>query len=628
MSILSRLFGKQNDNAEETRAITHIDERNKGNARNDPPRDVDLNSVEYIPLPPSPPTWELDGRDEFHREYENPQLKQIFQAGWNRQYAKVIKLATGLDPKLLSGRVGEIVAKAYRDIIQKRLKTNQLKPAARWAKEMLDTIPSHCIDTDKRRYNKILAKLDKAGIQHSFLPIEAPPPNSEPLFQLSLGANWCLGKVKSFSKGERPDTAFHLMALTADGSLYEKHNEKSNVTPGSSGALRKLDHGGKVLAECAISHDIYRSGCGPRSTFCSIMDCAGSLHIYNSSLALVLERDLQQDRRVKEHFRTTQTDYWGAFRSQIRAVDVNTDGRFHLFTLADEAWCCSADGETVWGVRMPLNEGWLRVVGRSQRVGLAAEVESALQTLGLTLPVTPQEIKKQYRLLALQHHPDRNPADPNAHHHMQKINEVFKILTGVDPSMIDIEVEESEVTYFRRKCPDHVVEAGPFRLEVWGPSGPAQDWIYGAAFSAQGAGAFLATYSGKVVEVDGVGVPIRVYDVGTVLSEIVDAGDHLYFLTPTRLYVLEQRERLIALVDVFRQGRFIVTETGFGLLDSKLFQWFTPSGSKIGEIITRDPIRALYDSDEGVVLETRQHRAVVGGFRLFKIAEKVKENDV
>lgn len=279
------------------------------------------------------------------------------------------------------------------------------------------------------------------------------------------------------------------------------------------------------------------------------------------------------------------------------------------------------DGETVWGVRMPLNEGWVRAIGRSERTGPGVEVEAALNRLGLTLPVTPQEIKKRFRALAQRHHPDRNPDDPSAHKRMQEINQAFEILTGVDPAMIDINVEESEVTYFRREAPDQVIEAGPIRLEIWGPSGPAQDWVYGASFLACGTGAFLATYSGKVVEVDGAGVPVRVYDVGTVPNEIVDTGDYLYFLTPTRLYVLEGRDRLIALVDVFRQGRLLVTSSGFGLLDNKCFQWFTPSGDKIGEIATRDPIRALYDSDGGAVLKTRQHRSIVKGLRLFDSGE-------
>ena len=620
MSILSRLFGKRSKSQQEN-LVVRSTERSKSRGRTEKPHDVDLNAVEYIPLPPSPPTWEVDGRDEFHHEYEDPLLKEIFQAGWQRKYTKVIKLAAKLVPERLAGQVGQVVAKAYRNTVQKRLKANQIEPAARWAKAMFDTVPAHCTDVDKRRYNKILAKLDKAKVRHEFVSMEVPPAYSEPPFALSVGSNWNLVQIKALPKAERPDTAFHLMAFTVDGVLYGDRNGKSELASGGPGSLRKFDRAGKVVAERAISHDIYKVGWSPTSAFCAIMDSDGGLHIYDSSLALVTERDLQSDRRVKEHFRTTDTNYWGKFRSQIRAVDVNADGRFYLFTLADEAWGCAVDGETVWGVRMPLNEGWMRAVGRSKRTGSRVEVKAALQTLELALPVTPQEIKQRFRVLALRHHPDRNPGNPSANRRMREINEAFQILTGVDPAMIDIEVEESEVTYFHREVPDQVIEAGPIRLEIWGPSGPAQDWVYGASFSAHGAGAFLATYSGKVVEVDGAGVPVRVYDVGTVPNEIVDTGDYLYFLTPTRLYVLEQRDRLVALIDVFRQGRLLVTATGFGLLDKKCFQWFTPSGDKIGDIITRDPIRALYDSDAGAVLETRQHRTIVSGLRLFDSGE-------
>ena len=36
--------------------------------RREPPPELDWSCVDYIPLPPSPPTWEVDGREEFHRE--------------------------------------------------------------------------------------------------------------------------------------------------------------------------------------------------------------------------------------------------------------------------------------------------------------------------------------------------------------------------------------------------------------------------------------------------------------------------------------------------------------------------------------------------------------------------------
>lgn len=506
--------------------------------------------------------------------------------------------------------------KAYRDAVQKRLKANQIEPAARLAKEMIDTVPAYCTDVDKRRYNKILDKLDKTKISHEFIRIEASLNNNEPPFALSEDSNWTLAEIKPLLKFERPDTAFQLMVFTIDGVIYADQQGKSEIASGKPGALRKIDRAGKVVAERSIDHDTYRAGWGPTSAFCAIMDSDGGLHIYDSSFAMVVERDLQKDRRVKEYFRTTDTSYFGKFCNQVCAVDVSADGKFHLFTLADEAWCSTADGETVWGVRMPLNEGWERAVGRSKQTGPGIAINAALQTLQLALPVTPKEIKQKYHVLALRYHPDRNPDNPSANQCMQEINRAFEILTGVDPTKIDFEVKESELTIFRRKAPDHVIETGLIRLQIWEPHGSAQDWICGASFIAHSAGAFLATGSGKVLEVDSSGVPVRVYDVGTVPNEIVDAGDYLYFLTPTRLYVLEEHDRIVALIDVFRQGKLLVTSTGFGLLDSKCFQWFTPAGTKVGEVITRDPIRALYDSNDGAVLETRQHRTVVNGLRL------------
>lgn len=612
-------FGERTHAGQEESPIG-VGRSSQGRGRVETPRDVDLNAVEYIPLPPSPHTWDLDGRDVLYREYKDPDLKEIFRAGSRRKHTKVIDLAKRLSVQQLAGHVGEVVAKAYRDTVHKRLRANQITPAARWAREMLDTVPVHCTDVDKRRYSKILGMLDKARVKHTFDPIDASPTNDQPLFAVSEGSEWTLAEIKVLRDVERPDPAFHQVAFMLDGVLYADTQGKSGLAAGGRGALRKFDRSGNVVAERSISHDIHRLGCGPTSRFCAIMDTGGVLHVYNESLSVVVERDLRSDRRVEEHFKTTDTHYRGGFRSQVRAVDINADGQLYLFTLADEAWCCSASGDTVWGVRMPLNEGWVRAVGRRNAgSGPSAEVAAALTRLGLALPVTPDQVKRQFRVLALQHHPDRNPRDSGAHERMQEINEAFQILTGLDPAMIDIEAEEADLTFFRRESADHVFEAGPIRVEIWGSSGPAQDWIYGASFSGHGSGAFLATYSGKVVEVDGAGVPLRAYDVGAVPKEIVDTGDYLCFLTSTCLYVLEGRNRLVALVDVFRQGRLIIGMAGFGLLDSKCLQWFSPSGVKLGDIISRDPIRTLYHSDEGAVLQTRQHSTLVKGLRLCQV---------
>lgn len=614
LNILKRLFSKQSKPQKETKIISS---NNTNKEPSDKPQDIDLNSVEYIPLPPSPKTWEVDGRNEFHEEFEIPELKLIFQAGWERKYTKVIKLASQVSPNQLDGQVGDLVAKAYRDTIIKRIKADQIKPAARWASEMFEVVPTHCNDTDKRRYNKVIKQLDKKNLKHAYKPIDVPPTNSIPVFSLSDNSPWELSEINSIPKEKRPDPAFIPSAFTADGILYFDKNGKSELTSENGySAFRKLDRFGNLISEKALNHDIYRFGCSPTGSFLAIMNSSGILYVYDAELNLVAEKNLQSDKRVKNHFKSTETNYWGDFKSQVRAVDVSSDGKLFLFTLADEAWCCSLDDSPSWGVRMPLNEGWERTVGKSQRTALSHQVEEALNTFQLSLPVAPKDIHKKYRVLAKKYHPDRNQNSQDSHKQMQNINDAFEILTGIKPEDINFEVDESDITFFRRTSPDQVVDIKGFRVEITIQGGTPQDWVYGASFQSEGGGAFLATYSGKVIEIDGSGKPMLIYDVGIVPDEIVEADNYLYILTSTRLYVIEERRNIVAFIDIFKQGRLLVTQSGFGLLDNKLFQWFLPNGQKVGGIESIHPIRSIYNSAEGVVVETRQHSAVVKGFVL------------
>jgi hypothetical protein len=105
---------------------------------------------------------------------------------------------------------------------------------------------------------------------------------------------------------------------------------------------------------------------------------------------------------------------------------------------------------------------------------------------------------------------------------------------------------------------------------------------------------------------------VRAYDIGAVPRRIIDTGDYLYFLTDTRLYTL-RGDSLVALIDTFESGDLIVAQTGFGLLEKKRFQWFHEDGSSLGAIVTKNPIRRVYYTPQGMVVETRQRRAIIGG---------------
>ena len=613
MSFLSRLFEFRREKSSESRlTVPRSGRHQSSDERDERPIDIDLENIEYIPLPPSPNQWDLrDQRDQYR---EHPQIRKLLEASWQKKHAKVLRLSERLSTEMLNGETGKFVAKAYFAEIQSRLKSNKLTAAASLQQEMLRRVPNHCSDVDQRRFNKIVERLNKARIDHEFVKVDAPSPESMPQFEIIGASPWRLGAVTKLAKGEQPEPSLKLLSVVSDGIVYSCKKDANFKE--KSLHLLKHDVFGKLVSEQAISHDIYRIGINPSRNQCAIMDRDGILYIYDASLNLTAQVNLQNDFRVVEHFRTTDTSYWGDFRTQIRSIDVSLDGQHYLYSLADEAWCCSASGASVWGARVPLNEGWTRAIGKSERTALRQEVIDSLNVLGLQLPINAKEIKSRYRQLAFQFHPDRNPEKTESTIKMQRLNEAFRVITGVDPDTLELDYQESEITYFRKEGPDLVIDSGGIRIEVNLPGGQAQDWIYAASFKTIGQGAFLATYSGKIIEVDSNGRPLKVFDVGTVPEQIVDTENFLYIRTATRVYVIDNLGTLIALVDIFDKGTFFATQKGFALLESKRLQWFSPDGEKVGEIIARNPIRRILETSEGLVVESRQHQAVIEGLTI------------
>ena len=589
-------------------------EARKKSGRREPPVELDWSRAEYIPLPPSPPSWEVDGRHECHREYTDPTMGPVFQAGFKNQHTKVVRLAAGLSAEQRQGRVGDVIVRAYRKRIIQRMKAGQLAAAAKQCVALFELVPSNVQDVDRRRFNRILKQMGQAGKTHRYTPVAAASLSSQPVFAVSDGANWAVAGEQKLQGDERPNPAFDIAAVGGSGTWLLDRSGSSAGQPEARSVLRRLDRLGRLVGERPLDHDTYLIGTGAAGSSIAVMDSSGRLHIYDAALNVVTATNLHEDPRVVDHFRTIDTNYWGEFRSQVRAVDVASEGDRYLFTLADEVWCCTMSGHAVWGVVMPLKEGWTRVVGRTERCGVGRDVEEALRLYDLSLPVSPVDIKRKYRALALAHHPDRHAGNPGAAEQMKALNSAFEVLTGVDPNTLGF--EESDITYFARLAPDQVVELKGFRFEITLTGGPPQDWVYAASFAAAGGGAYVATYSGKVILLSREGQPRVVYDIGTYPTEIIDIGRYTYFLTPTRLYVVEDRTKLAAFLDVFQQGRLLVSPSGFGLLTRKQLQWFTVAGTKVGELLTRDPIRAVHPTDGGAIVQTRQHQVEVRGLAL------------
>jgi hypothetical protein len=261
---------------------------------------------------------------------------------------------------------------------------------------------------------------------------------------------------------------------------------------------------------------------------------------------------------------------------------------------------------------MPLQESWTRISEPSSSFGTSAEIMQAMTKLNLSLPFSPEDVKKNYRELAKKWHPDLNPGIPEAQHRMTEINAAAELLTGID----QVSLPNFTGGMARMDLGRHEVNVGGMNISLsmgmMMSEKSAADWIYAAAFSGQNKDVYLAGYSGKIVQVMENGEPQRVYDIGAVPRQIVDTGDYLYFLTDTRLYVI-QGDSLVTLMDTVEKGSLIVAQTGFGFLEKNQFTWFREDGAKLGVVATKNPIRRVYYSPEGMVVETRQRRALVQG---------------
>ncbi|PKP72490.1 MAG: hypothetical protein CVT84_18460, partial [Alphaproteobacteria bacterium HGW-Alphaproteobacteria-6] len=433
------------------------------------------------------------------------------------------------------------------------------------------------------------------------------------------GEGWALAAEEKLSPSDRPDPAYKDVFPTSRYTHWLDRKRKREGFEHASSVLRVTDREGQVVAERGLAHDVYRSDVNADGTGILFLSREGTLHGYTEALASLIEESLTDLPEYR-----AQADRFGigpqAVKNHTRTVAISSDRRHYLITVVDEAWCLdTATGQVVWGFRMPSKEGWTRVVAdRSERTGTSAEVEAALRLMQLELPVSPDDITRQYRALAMKWHPDRNQGDPRATTQFQGLGAAMELLTGSDLSGLngrDVErvTYEQVLSTSRVSVPDgrgRAVDMG-FTISMGVSESFASDWIYAANLGKDGR-AFLAGYSGKVVVISPGGVPERVYDIGSVPRHIADAGEHLYVLTDTRLYVLAG-DRLEALVDVYGASDVVIADCGFALLEPKAVTWYTPEGRNVGAVRTKDPLRRFLSTSGGLIVETRQHRARITG---------------
>lgn len=421
-------------------------------------------------------------------------------------------------------------------------------------------------------------------------PVELP--TTQEAFADPQGA-WEAIVVEPIAKDGRPDSAFRKHYSTRDGALSFDDLAKSDSSLGAPGAVMFSNSQGRFGTPVPLHRDPYHISVHPEGEGFALRSKSNVLTVYDGDLQVDFETDLARAPEV-----AANRDRLGLAESEahraLRCIALTPERDRYLFTHVDEAWCIGRDGSCLWGLRMPAKEPpRIRVGGAS--FGSAAEIDDALEVMGLQMPVTPDEIRQRYRKLVRELHPDINPGNEER---MKAVNVASERLTGLNPDQLDGS------------------GAGDDGFEIVFSFGAAAqaDWVYAAAFSGTGETALLGTYAGRVVRVDQDGTPTTIYDVGSVPVRIIETEAFLYVMTSTRLYVLDG-DQLVALEDCSAKCDLLVGGGMVLLVENKGVRVFAENGRALGTALTKAPIRRAYVDDRDLVIETRTQRGRFRGVR-------------
>jgi len=436
---------------------------------------------------------------------------------------------------------------------------------------------------------------------------------SEPThyFEVRDADRWEIETIEKIPLEEKPDTAFRQLHPLNSGLLMVDDIGKAEGLGQIPSAALRYGRTGELLAKRPLLHDIYRINVNPLGRGLIAMSRNCVVHAYDDALEAILETtlaDAPEIRAIRKRFDIHDDE----LKNHIRCVALSRNGNCYLFTVVDEAWCVGRDGRGLWGVKLPIKDGWTRMAEPSKSFGTSEAINQALSFMGMSYPFTPEDMKKRYRVLAKQWHPDLNPGDPAATERMKALNRTMQLLTGISENALTAYTK----VHYEQEISRSAFDAAGMKFTATASyvvgEIHAADWIYAASFAGCSDAIFLAGYSGRIVVVTESGEPIRVYDIGAVPRRIVDTGDYLYILTYTRLYILRD-EALHTIIDTFDGGDLFVAQTGFGLLEKKRFRWFREDGAYLGSIVATDPIRRVYATSRGIAVETRTRRAFIRG---------------
>jgi hypothetical protein len=254
---------------------------------------------------------------------------------------------------------------------------------------------------------------------------------------------------------------------------------------------------------------------------------------------------------------------------------------------------------------MPPPEGY--EVERRESESDSSEVTKALSVLELYGSPTQEEIKAQFRNLALKYHPDRNPENPLAEEKMKLIIGAYRVLSDEDIQSALAGVNDIEYYYKIMDESDiNIKDLGISLKLTISMSGPG-DWIYSSHVTENGERIYLGCYSGRVYCINEDGNVLKTYVTDDTIRRIQERPPYLYIQTNYSLYVIRD-EKLINHIEIGTGDFFSFATWGFIVKKGSIISIYGYDGTLIGNIrFSKEPYETI-PTNQGITVYTKKGR--------------------
>ncbi len=507
--------------------------------------------------------------------------------------------------------------KNYRKLVGK---VKSRKTTTETTMALLDEMFSVCAeditDTDRRTYNQIITKLPK-NTSLVVTPKKIIGNKSAiPEFEISCATDqritlnsqidivgrdikgrgrWSLvGPTQSgfiFAKRIKPESSSRYETTGFTHFNYDKDQTTSWSTDSDARLLSSSKHS-DIFATLnrKLLSDIQSSYLDPKWNI--------DLTIWNVKGEKLCERDISSLNPIN----ISSESY--AFRS----VQVSADPDRVLVTDIDKAYLLDSNLTKLQMWRVPLKEGWTRETNTIQDTSEQIQIRKDLALFGLNDSATRPDIRRAYRDLILQYHPDRNMGETDYTDKTTEINLAYTRLTGEDIG-IALQGLSSESYQF---VPDAAkdkptiikTEYGDIEISIGiTMGGDGRDWIYSSYLNYDGTVIFLGTYAGKVYKIPVSGQSLACYEVRQPVIGIQEISGYIIISSHENLWVFEE-SNFQCHQPIPKGARVLFGSQGFGLINDKSLVLFAPDGTKYSDISFKSSISDCVWNENKLLVNT------------------------